>query len=340
MNDSRKAGLSRILSYKAMVFFMQLCFIASVLLIIIFLISLAVPYMKNALTFQYIRTALRVENSVSSYVQGIMPTRIYGINLTKWIVIVAALFLAGFFSNIREHYRDKVVRIRMKKDYEDWKEKMNISDNSKFIAPLKAKIEKLQTDNKVDREELLKLFAETKRKLDSMGRDLAFLAIDVVDSTGMKEGEERPSVEHDFREYKQFVESRFRAQGLLKSTWTPDGVMSCFPTVDQAVKAAQEILGGLESFNAHVKTMRRDFRVRCGINYGYVYFDETMPLEELSDRVIDVAGHMQKHASPNTICIAKPAIEPLKDREGFVPISKVVDGYEVYMAERRKAPRE
>lgn len=319
---------------------MRLCFIASVLLIIIFLVSLAVPFMKGALTFQYIRSALSIEQSVSSFVQHIMPTRIAGFNITRWIVIIAAMFLAGFFSNIKEHYRDKLVRINMRRDYEEWKEKLNISDNSKIIAPLREKMEKLQTDNKIDRSELLKLFAETKRKLDSMGRDLAFLAIDVVDSTGMKDGEEKASIEHDFREYKQFIESRFKAQGILKSTWTPDGVMSCFPTVDQAVKAAQEILSGLEAFNAHVKTIRRDFKVRCGVNYGYVYFDETMPLEELSDRVIDVAGHMQKHAAPNTICIAQPAIEPLKNREGFVPISKVVDGYEVYMAERRKTPRE
>ena len=71
--------------------------------------------------------------------------------------------------------------------------------------------------------------------------------------------------------------------------------------------------------------------VRCGINQGYVYFDEAIPLEEISDRVIDIAGHMQKNAPPNKICIAKPAIEPLQERNGFVPAGRVVDGYEVYM---------
>jgi hypothetical protein len=85
--------------------------------------------------------------------------------------------------------------------------------------------------------------------------------------------------------------------------------------------------------------MKRDFVVRCGINAGYVYFDESIPLEEMSDRAIDIAGHMQKHAPPNSICIAKPAIEPLEDRTGFVQTTKIVDGYEVYMSERRKSPR-
>jgi class 3 adenylate cyclase len=197
----------------------------------------------------------------------------------------------------------------------------------------------LQTVDKKDREELLRLFAETKRKLDAMGRDLAFLAIDVVDSTGIKEGEDRAVIEYDFKSYKNFVEGKLRLNGVIKSTWTPDGVMSCFKTVDDAVKAARDVIHGLEDFNKHVKTIRQDFRVRCGINAGYVYFDESLQLEEMSDRVIDVAGHMQKQAKYNSICIAKPAIEPLQDRSGFIPISKMVDGYDVYVWDRRASPR-
>jgi hypothetical protein len=46
-----------------------------------------------------------------------------------------------------------------------------------------------------------------------------------------------------------------------------------------------------------VKLIKTDFSVRCGVNAGFVYFDETTPLE--ADRVIDVAGHMQKYADPS-----------------------------------------
>jgi hypothetical protein len=49
---------------------------------------------------------------------------------------------------------------------------------------------------------------------------------------------------------------------------------------------------------------------------------------------------MQKQAAHNSICIAKPAIEPLQDRSGFAPISKMVDGYDVYVWDRRASPRE
>ena len=163
-----------------------------------------------------------------------------------------------------------------------------------------------------------------------MGKDLAFLSIDVVDSTGMKDGEDRAAVEHDFREYKRFVEGTLVAHGCLKSAWTPDGVMSCFMTVDAAARAAREVITGLDAFNRHVKMIRRTFMARCGVNSGFVYFDDSLPLEEISDRVIDIAGHMQKNAKPNSVCVAKPAIEPLNERSGFEPSGRVVDGYEVY----------
>lgn len=163
-----------------------------------------------------------------------------------------------------------------------------------------------------------------------MGRHLAFLAIDVVDSTGMKQGEERATIERDFKEYKRFVERILQEHGSLKSAWTPDGVMSCFPNVDAAVQAGRDVVNGLETFNRDVKVMRSEFHVRCGVNFGYVYFDDSIPLEEISDRAIDIAGHLQKQAKPDTVFIPKHAIEPLCDRIGFEPSGRVVDGYEVY----------
>jgi hypothetical protein len=58
--------------------------------------------------------------------------------------------------------------------------------------------------------------------------------------------------------------------------------------------------------------------------------DDDVPLEEVSDRVIDIAGHMQKHAEPMTVSVAKTVVEPLTDREGFLETPKIVDGYQVY----------
>jgi class 3 adenylate cyclase len=319
---------------------MGLLGICSVLLILIFLLPLALPYIKNALSFQYIRKAVDIERALSAFIRDIMPTKISGYELTRWIGVAVSYVFFNIFMNLRGRFENRLNNLKVISDYENWRSQMQLSDDSNILSPLRDRIKTFQTANKKDREELLKLFAETKKKLDAMGRDLAFLSIDIVDSTGLKEGEEKAAAEYDFREYKNFVEQKLKANGVVKAAWTPDGVMSCFPTVDAAVQAARDVLDGLVGFNKNVKTMRGDFRVRCGINAGYLYFDETLPLEELCDRVIDIAGHMQKQALPNSICIAKPAIEPLQDKEGFVSTSKVVDGYEVYMSDRRKVPRE
>jgi len=71
-------------------------------------------------------------------------------------------------------------------------------------------------------------------------------------------------------------------------------VMICFSTADDAIRAAREVLLELARFNREVKSVKTQFRVRCGINAGAVHFDKAQRMEEMSDRVIDVAGHMQK----------------------------------------------
>jgi len=321
--------------YNTIILFTRLLGICVVILILIFLLTFAVPYIKDAESFKFIRISLDIEKSISSFVRGIMPTEIAGKDVTLPIMIVAAIILGSIIRHIRNYYSNRLATMRVKMDIEEWKSEMNLPDNAKVLTPLKGKLEKLETSNKKDREELLKLFAETKKKLDSMGRDLAFLSIDVVDSTGMKQDEEKAAAEHDFMEYKRFVDSKLTANGALKSTWTPDGVMTCFPTVDAAVRAAREVIHGLDAFNKNVKTMRQNFRVRCGINHGYVYFDESVPMEAMSDRAIDIAGHMQKYAPPDSICVAKPSVEPMQEREGFAPAGRVVDGYEVYVWEKK-----
>ena len=315
--------------------FMPLLVIGALAIIVIFLLPLAVPHIDNALSYKYIEMALSTEESLSSYAQTIIPTRVSGIDVTMWIfiavAIVVVLFFGILFYNLKKRYRLRVAKLKMRKDYEAFKKKMRLKDNAKVLAPLQEKLERLAVSNETDRNELLKLFAETKKKLDAIGKDLAFLSIDVVDSTGMKRGEEKASIEYTFMEYKKLVEERIAANGALKSSWTPDGAMICFPTIDAAVRAAREVITGLEAFNEHAKVIQKDISVRCGINSGYVYFDESIPIEEMSDRVIDTAGHLQKQATPNTICVAKPSVEPMTEIEDFVRTSKFVDGYEVYI---------
>lgn len=320
--------------YRTMIFFTRLLGIGVVILILITLLPFAVPYISHAASYKMIKIALSVDKSIYSLVHGTVPTKVAGIDITRLMMIVGAFLLGTVINGIQRYHSNRLANLKVKMDIEEWKKEMNVTENAVFLAPIKGKLENLETYKKKDREELLKLFAETKRKLDAIGRDLAFLAIDVVDSTGMKEGEEKAAAEYDFMEFKRFVSSKLTSTGALKTTWTPDGVMACFPNVDAAVRAAREVIVGLDAFNKNVKTLRQDFKVRCGINQGYVHFDESISLEEVSDRVIDIAGHMQKHAKPNTIYIARSFVEPLNDRNGFAPTGRIVDGYEVYMWEK------
>ncbi len=299
-------------------------------LLLVMLVPLFVPYLDNALSFSYVRTALAIENGIEHLLKDNMPTKIAGKDVTRWIAIVAFFIISSSFSRSGEKFQGRAQYLRYKQSVDDWKRQMHLSDNAIILSPLNQKLEQIRSAKRKDREQLLKEFAETKRKLDEMGRDVAFLSIDVVDSTGMKEGEERASIEHDFKEYRRFVERNLVAHGCLKSTWTPDGVMAAFTSVDAAVRAAREVITGLAGFNREVKSMRREFVVRCGVNSGFVYFDDSVPLEQISDRVIDIAGHLQKKARPNTVYVAKPAIEPLNERSGFEPAGTMVDGYEVY----------
>ena len=307
--------------------------IAAFLTVITFFLCfmpLVITYVQNATSYDYLRIAYTVEQSIESFVRSMVPTVIGGKDRSAWIIAVSMLIFNGFFSHMSQSYRSKAVYLRLQLNYEAMKAQLHISDDSKILSPLKLKLQQASTGKKKDRQELLNIFAETKKKLDSIGKDLAFLSIDVVDSTGMKQGEDRIAIEHTFREYKSFVESMFILHSYMKAAWTPDGVMACFKSTDDAVKAARDIITGLDDFNKHAKTMKRDFVVRCGINSGFVYFDDETPMEEMSDRVIDIAGHMQKYAQPSTVAIAKTAIEPLGQREGFEASGRIVDGYEVY----------
>jgi hypothetical protein len=299
-------------------------------LVFVFVVSLFIPYLEGATRYPVLNFIRDAVVRCEELLRDLIPTKVGKHDLTKWILIIGTFFIKGTLSQSSDKLKDKVYLVHFKRKYGLWKSQQHIKKGSAITSKLDETLLDLQSAKPRDRDQILKQFIETKQKLDAMGRDLAFLSIDVVDSTKMKEGEEKAFIEHDFKEFKRFVEGLLVGNGALKQTWTPDGVMSCFVRVDQAVTVGRQVIIGLDAFNKNVKAMRHDFAVRCGVNAGFVYYDESLPLEEIADRVIDIAGHFQKHAKPNTIWIAKPSIEPLGTRDGFNPTTEVVDGYEVY----------
>ncbi|WP_139202634.1 adenylate/guanylate cyclase domain-containing protein [Rhodopseudomonas pseudopalustris] len=312
---------------------MVLIQLAAFVLILLIVAPLPLSYVENARGYPATRIVLeqsdKILKTVSPFVRQTIPTRIGGKDQTVWILVAGLLASIVVVGAIRGRVQRASMARQVRRQVAAWKRDLHIADNSKAALELDRQIKRIGEAPPSSRSELLKIFADTKKKLDAWGREMAFLAIDVVGSTSMKETEDKAAVQYDFIEYRKLVEEVFKSNGVLKSTWTPDGVMACFSSVDEAVAAGKDVIRGLAHFNANVRLMKREFAVRCGVNAGYVHFDPDTPLEQMSDRIIDIAGHMQKYAEPNTVAVARMIVEPLRDTAGFQPTEKVVDGYEV-----------
>ena len=312
----------------------KLAAIAALIVIILMILPYPLQYVEDAEKYEYVQKAVDLGSTarerLGAKVREYVPTRIAGEDRTLWFLVGGFLLIEIMAARVGGAFGARADYLKLKQKVESWEKDMGLSKDSAVTSTLNAKLTALKDGTKEDREELLKIFAETKRKLSGMGRELAFLSIDIVDSTKMKIGEEQETVEYDFKQYKTFVDDILKANGVIKVAWTPDGIMACFSNIDTAVKTGKDVIRGLRHFNSERKLMKSDFRVRCGVNSGYVYMDDDVPLEEVSDRVIDIAGHMQKHAEPMTVSVAKTVVEPMTDRQGFQETPKIVDGYQVY----------
>jgi class 3 adenylate cyclase len=177
-------------------------------------------------------------------------------------------------------------------------------------------------------------YTQAKSLLVTTEVHLTFVSLDVVGSTAMKHGEDTYVIEQAFTDYRDLVERMLRRHEAYKQTWTPDGQMAAFRESQAAFDCAREILLALPQFNADVSKMRTDFRLRVGMNCGVVSTDDHTPMEKMSDFTIDVAGHMQKYAEPDTIWMAADVFERLTDPGGVEPAGQQVDGRDVFFWRR------
>jgi class 3 adenylate cyclase/tRNA A-37 threonylcarbamoyl transferase component Bud32 len=181
-----------------------------------------------------------------------------------------------------------------------------------------------------ERDKLLRDFAEARKRLEKSRQRLAFLSTDIVGSSRIKVGQDPLLAEKLFREYRRFIEEIVKKYRHKASSWTPDGVMTCFPQLELATGAARELLKNLPAFNKEKNPLEFPVQVRCGANMGEVFYDEHTPLEMLSDPVLDLTGHLQKSAAPNSLLITADSYEQLRDKTGYNPAPFDVDGLMVY----------
>jgi class 3 adenylate cyclase/uncharacterized protein YggT (Ycf19 family) len=181
-----------------------------------------------------------------------------------------------------------------------------------------------------ERDKLLRELAEVKKRLEKTKQRLAFLSVDIVGSTRIKVGQDPLTSEHIFREYRLMLEGIFKKLRYRAASWTPDGVMACFPQVDLGLGAAKELLKRLPAFNKEKNRLSFPIQVRCGLNAGEVHYDESTPLELLSSQVLDITGHLQKAAQPDTVLVTEEIYQELRDKKGLMICSNEVDGHKVY----------
>jgi class 3 adenylate cyclase len=248
------------------------------------------------------------EKPVLHVVEYVLPTRFRGSDVSRPMLALLLYVVSALLARAAARVQSLPLKLRR----------------------VRAKAAPAPAPETMDRAELLEVLARAKKSLDQHKRHRAFLSIDVVDSTGLKVDEAPELAERDFRRYKALVQSVVKAHGELTSAWTPDGVMICFRDAPSAVRAAQDVLRGLDDFNRRVKVIKRGFSVRIGIHAGDVFHDPGMRMEEMTDRVVDIAGHLQKHGAPNAISISRDSIAPHLAEFEFTPTGRIVDGCEVY----------
>ncbi len=140
----------------------------------------------------------------------------------------------------------------------------------------------------------------------------SFLDIDVVDSHGLKAQASRAeyiivSFER-FREFARGVVEEFDGQ-LLNSNG--DELMCFFDSPHQAVRSASAILKRLAEFNQKENLLGRPFRVRQGIHTGSSLVDRRRGIAYST--VLDVAGHLQKHADTDGLLISEGTLKALPE---------------------------
>lgn len=269
--------------------------------------------------------------TIDNSIKGAIPSLNSTIDVVPYIRILIFLILASYLKSIswKLNYFGKY--LSYKKMMKRIKKQYVMSGKEKDITQLESKLEEFKTaKSHKDAKTIFDNFIGLKEQMDKLSRYMTFLSIDIVDSTGMKSNEDKILIQYDFLQYKKMLQGIFDKHESISSAWTPDGVMVAFASPKIALAAAKEVLASLERFNKEEKKVKRDFILRCGINAGIVYYDNSLALEEITDRVIDIAGHMQKYAEPGTVFISRPSAEPFAKREQLILIDKKIDDTEVY----------
>jgi class 3 adenylate cyclase len=155
----------------------------------------------------------------------------------------------------------------------------------------------------VSRPALIKLLFALQTQLEAQKQRRAFLSVDVVGSSEMKQSGPDLAVEHSFGQFRQWVEETVRRHRGQVQSAAGDGMMAAFESDGDALRAARDLQDGMDAFNAQHNRLPTPFRIRCGVSAGEVAVEEGAPIGHLQSPVLDRAAALQKRAEPGDILV-------------------------------------
>lgn len=151
---------------------------------------------------------------------------------------------------------------------------------------------------------------ELEREIESFQMTGSFLDVDVVSSRAMKSSGERP--EHiivSFERFRGFVSAICVEFGGQVLNSNGDELMCFFEQAREAVLAGCAILDRLAAFNREQNLLARPFRFRLGAHTGESLVD--LEAGVAYSEVLDLAGHIQKCAAPDSLVISEATLAAL-----------------------------
>jgi pSer/pThr/pTyr-binding forkhead associated (FHA) protein len=163
------------------------------------------------------------------------------------------------------------------------------------------------------------------REIEEFSMLGSFLDVDIVASRLMKGADEK--AEHIIVSF-----GRFRAYvGGICEEWdgqvlnsNGDELMCFFESASSALLAASSILERLPEFNREQNLLSKEFRFRLGAHTGVSLVDLSAGIAY--SEVLDMAGHIQKQAEPNTLYISQQTMESVPGALPVTPVGELASG--------------
>ncbi len=169
---------------------------------------------------------------------------------------------------------------------------------------------------------------EIQWRLEEDATSVTVLVVDAAKSTAMKVGADPLDVEYSFREYQMWIAEVCAGFGGRIHSVAGDGAVVAFADATAAMGASRRLQTAVARFNEKVNRLPKPFRLRLGLHAGRVAGD----LNDVQfTEVIDIAAHVEEIAPVGGIAATAAVVTSLGE-EGFLPLSREVDGQPVFIA--------